>query len=154
MRVVLLKGPEPYLQAQYLRLISEGIEASTGEPPSRFDFDGPQASLAAVLDELRSYGLMQHHKLVVLDAAEQFVKKEANRRAMEAYAASPMDEATLVLRSLVGEGAKHTGAHAKNGQGNSALLLRARLDSRSGSRSLSGEESLLVARDGGSVRHS
>ena len=100
MRVVLLKGPEPYLQAQYLRLITEGIEASIGEPPSRFDFDGPQATLAAVLDELRSYGLMQSHKLVVLDAAEQFVKKEANRRALEAYAAAPMDEATLVLRSL------------------------------------------------------
>ena len=99
MRVILLKGPEPYLQAQYLRLIAEGIEATIGEPPSRFDFDGPQASLAAVLDELRSYGLMQSHKIVVLDAAEQFVKKEANRRALEAYAAEPMEEATLVLRS-------------------------------------------------------
>ena len=71
MRVILLKGPEPYLQAQYLRLIAEGIEATIGEPPSRFDFDGPQASLAAVLDELRSYGLMQSHKIVVLDAAER-----------------------------------------------------------------------------------
>ena len=100
MRVALLKGPEPYLQAQYLRLIAEGIEASLGEMPCRFDFDGPQASLAAVLDELRSYGLMQSHKLVVLDAAEQFVKKEANRRALETYAATPMDEATLVLRTL------------------------------------------------------
>ncbi len=100
MRVVLLKGPEPYLQAQYLRLVAEGIEASLGEPASRFEFDGPSTTLATLLDELRSYGLMQSHKLVVVDAAEQFVKKEANRRALEVYAANPMDEATLVLRSL------------------------------------------------------
>ena len=44
MRVILLKGSEPYLQSQYLRLISEGIEAQIGEPPSRFDFDGPSNS--------------------------------------------------------------------------------------------------------------
>lgn len=100
MRVILLKGPEPYLQSQYLRLVSEGIETEIGEPPSRFDFDGASATLATVLDELRSYGLMQSKKLVVLEAAEQFVRKEANRRALEAYATSPMEETTLVLRTL------------------------------------------------------
>ena len=99
MRIVLLKGAEPFLQSQYLRLVSDGLEEATGEAASRFDFDGAGTSLADLLDELRSYGLMQSHKLVVLDAAEQFVKKESHRRGLEAYAEAPMEEATLVLRT-------------------------------------------------------
>ncbi len=99
MRVVLLKGSETYLQAQYLRMVVEGLEQAHGEPATRFDFEGPTTTLAALLDELRSYGLMQSHKLVVLDSAEQFVKKESHRRGLESYAASPMEEATLVLRT-------------------------------------------------------
>ncbi len=98
-RVLLLKGAESYLQAQYLRMISEGLEADLGEPPSRFEFEGAGTTLAELLDELRSYGLMQSHKLVVVDGAEQFVKKESHRRGLEAYCESPMGEATLVLRT-------------------------------------------------------
>ena len=99
MRVLLFKGGESYLQSQYLRMVAEGLESAHGESASRFDFDGQSATLAAVLDELRSYGLMQSHKLVVVDAAEQFVRKESHRRGLEAYAGSPMEEATLVLRT-------------------------------------------------------
>ena len=84
-RILLLKGAESYLQAQYLRMIAEGLESTLGEPPSRFEFEGAGTTLAELLDELRSYGLMQSHKLVVVDGAEQFVKKEAHRRGLEAY---------------------------------------------------------------------
>ncbi len=99
LRMFLFKGADAFLQAQYLRMVVEGLEKSLGEPPSRFDFDGSTTSLADLLDELRSYGLMQSHKVVVLDAAEQFVRKESNRRGLEAYAESTMPEATLVMRT-------------------------------------------------------
>ena len=42
---------------------------------------------------------MQAHKVVVLDAAEQFVRKESNRRGLESYAEATMPEATLVMRT-------------------------------------------------------
>jgi DNA polymerase-3 subunit delta len=54
--------------------------------------------LAEVLDECRSFGLMQQHKMVVVDNADQFVKGD-NRTLAERYAQDPSDGATLVLRS-------------------------------------------------------
>lgn len=64
-----------------------------------FSFDGAIATLATVLDELRSYGLMASHKLVVVDNADAFFASEERRRAMERYAEGPMAEATLLLRA-------------------------------------------------------
>ena len=61
-------------------------------------FDGATAKVADVLDECRSFGLMQTHKLVVVDNAEQLVKGE-NRPVVERYAQAPCDQATLVLRA-------------------------------------------------------
>ncbi|MDG1361692.1 MAG: DNA polymerase III subunit delta [Phycisphaerales bacterium] len=98
-RVILLKGKESYLHAQYLKMIERGLEESQGEAAERFDFEGSTTDLATLLDELRSYGLMQSHKLVVLDNADAFVKRESHRRGLEAFVASAMDEATLVLRT-------------------------------------------------------
>jgi len=61
-------------------------------------FDGQTVPLADVLDELRTFSLMQSHKLVVVDEADQFVKRF--REAMERYAKDPVDSGTLVLRSV------------------------------------------------------
>jgi DNA polymerase III delta subunit len=98
-RIILLKGKETYLHAQYLRMIETGLEATNGGPPARFDFEGASTDLATLLDELRSYGLMQSHKLVVLENADAFVKRESHRRGLEAFAECTMEEATLVLRT-------------------------------------------------------
>jgi DNA polymerase III delta subunit len=98
-RIILLKGKETYLQSQYLRMIEAGLEAVNGEPPARFDFEGSSTDLATLLDELRSYGLMQSHKLVVLENADAFVKRESHRRGLEAFTDCTMEEATLVLRT-------------------------------------------------------
>lgn len=65
----------------------------------QFSFEGSTASLADVLDELRSYGLMQRHKLVVVDEADKFLAREGIRKAMEAYVIAPVDEATLLLKA-------------------------------------------------------
>jgi len=59
-------------------------------------FDGKTAQLADVLDELRSYGLMQQYKLVVVDDADQFVSN--HREVLMRYAEAPVDNGTLVLR--------------------------------------------------------
>lgn len=112
MRVVLLRGPELFLHASHTRRLVELLRESYGEI-EQFRFDGANANLAQILDELRTYGLMQRHKLVILDNADVFLANKKskgdddeagddsspNRAAMERYVQSPVEEATLLLRA-------------------------------------------------------
>lgn len=121
-RLALLVGKDAFLRAAYTDEIAASVRA-TGADAEVLRFDGATASVADVLDECRSVGLLAQHKLVVVDDADEFVKHgedddtdEApsapvggrgarasaapSRRAMlERYAQSPPDGATLVLRA-------------------------------------------------------
>lgn len=97
-RICALHGPEQWLKFRYLQDLRKALDTAHGETET-FSFNGETATLADVLDELRSYALMQHHKIVLLDSADAFLKKEEYRRAMERYAQNPVDHATLVMRS-------------------------------------------------------
>lgn len=98
-RICVLHGPEQWLKARYLQDLRKALDEAHGETET-FTFNGETASLSDILDELRSYALMQHHKIVLLDAADVFLKKnEDYRRALERYAEKPVDHGTLVLRS-------------------------------------------------------
>lgn len=98
MRVVVLRGKDIFLRTERLRQFAGLLRERFGEV-DRFSFDGATASLAEVLDELRSYGLMQRHKLVVVEDAEKFLSRGDNRAAMERYVAAPMEDSSLVLRA-------------------------------------------------------
>lgn len=98
MRIVVLHGKESYLRVERTRQLIDALREKFGSI-DRFEFDGTTATLAAVLDELQTYGLLSTHKLVVLDSAEAFMAAEERRRAMERYAARPMAEATLLMRA-------------------------------------------------------
>ena len=83
----------------------------------QFVFDGADVELATLLDELRSYGLLQTHKLVIVDNADKLLappkdgdeeskprprgapKPMTRRGLFEKYAAEPADAATLLLRA-------------------------------------------------------
>jgi len=95
-RVCVLHGPEAMLKRQHLERLKGSLESAYGEVEV-VQFDGKSVGLAQVLDELRSFGLMQQYKLVVVDEAEGFIS--AHRSVLERYAQSPVDHATLVLRS-------------------------------------------------------
>lgn len=95
-RIVLLTGKEEYLRRAYTDQLKRQL-AEAGVQADAIRFDGVSASLADVLDECRSVGLMVQHKLVVVDNADAFVKGE-NRAVVERYASAPAPEATLVLR--------------------------------------------------------
>ncbi len=102
-RIVVLHGKEHYLLREFTRKIEKCLRDAHGDI-ERFDFNGSEAKLADVLDELRSYGLMQQHKLVVLNEADQFLSAggdgdKRNRKALEHYAQSPVEDATLLLRA-------------------------------------------------------
>lgn len=104
MRIIVLHGKDPYMIANRSREIAEMLRQAYGDI-EQFEYDGETAELAAVLDELRSYGLIQQHKLVILDKADDFLAAKGSnddgryRRAMEAYAQNPVDSATLLMRA-------------------------------------------------------
>ncbi|UCD76829.1 MAG: DNA polymerase III subunit delta [Phycisphaerales bacterium] len=98
MRIVVLRGKSQYLLTERTRQLADALRAEFGEI-DRFDFEGETATPADVLDELRSYGLMHEHKLVVLDDADKFLAREGHRLPMERYAAQPVTEATLLMRA-------------------------------------------------------
>lgn len=97
-RVVVLHGKEQFLLAANTRQLAAALVEKHGEI-GRFEYDGESVLAAAVLDELRSFGLMQPHKLVIVDAADKFLSRENSRRLLEAYCEQPMEEATLLLRA-------------------------------------------------------
>ena len=96
-RIVVLHGKEAHLRALHTEALRQELEALFGDVET-IRLSGDRASLAETLDECRSYGLMQQHKLVIVDQADKFVNAET-RPALERYAASPVESATLLLRS-------------------------------------------------------
>jgi DNA polymerase III delta subunit len=96
-RIVVLAGKESFLLAEFTAQLQELLTKEHGEVDT-VRFDGAAAALADVLDECRTFGLMQQHKLVIVDHAEQLVKDD-NRPLFERYAAAPSQNATLVLRA-------------------------------------------------------
>jgi DNA polymerase III subunit delta len=97
-RVVVLYGPDEMVRRLRFAHLRDALQQAHGELDPH-TFDGRSADLAAVLDEVRGYALMASYKLVVVDDAEEWVKRY--RDALERYAAAPVDHATLVLRAGV-----------------------------------------------------
>jgi hypothetical protein len=98
MRIVVLTGKDSFMRVERSRQLQEALEAAHGTI-DRFELDGASCSLSAVMDELRSYGLLSQHKLVIVDNAEAFMGAEDRRRAMERYAENPQQESTLLMRA-------------------------------------------------------
>lgn len=95
-RILVLFGPEQMVMAEHMDALKAAIAKAHGEFET-FRFDGKTVTLSDVFDELRGYSLMSTYKLVIVDEAEAFVK--AHRAALERYAESVVDHATLVLRT-------------------------------------------------------
>ncbi|MCE9590444.1 MAG: DNA polymerase III subunit delta [Planctomycetes bacterium] len=95
-RIAVLYGPEEMLKREALDRLRSEIESVHGEAEVMI-YDGKSASLADVLDELRSFSLMQRHKIVIVDDADVFVA--AHREALVRYAEAPVESALLLLRA-------------------------------------------------------
>lgn len=94
-RIVTLHGSDPFLQKEQLTAVRQLLE-KRGEEVDTLRLDGDRAEPSDVFDELRSFGLMQQYKLVVVESADKFVTD--HRETLERYAADPVEIATLVLR--------------------------------------------------------
>lgn len=100
-RVVLLSGDNLFLAQEHTAALREKLEAVHGKDGVEvvtFDAESGGVSTADILDECRSFGLMQQHKLVVVDNAAAFVKED-RRPIVERYVQAPSETATLVLRA-------------------------------------------------------
>lgn len=93
-RLLVLYGTEDVLKEDAIRTLNNAVETAYGAVDV-LRFDGKDARLVDVLDELRSFGLMQQHKIVVVADADQFVTN--HRAVLERYAQDPVDHGTLVL---------------------------------------------------------
>ncbi len=125
-RLLVFCGQERFLIEEYTRQFTQILDEKFGGVEV-FHFDGETVEPAVVLDEIRSYGLMQRHKLVILDNADSFLagggknateedddeaaadgagddaeedKERSSRRPlMERYAEKPVPDATLLMRA-------------------------------------------------------
>jgi len=95
-QILALVGPEATLKRDHLDALRAALEEAHGQVDT-FRYDGAACALADVLDELRSYSLLQQHKIVIVDNADTFVS--AHRAALERYTEAAVDSATLVLRA-------------------------------------------------------
>src|ERR1700684_3489323 len=87
-----LVGEDNFLQIQKLQAIIKSLPTGA----QRVDFDGQNAELAAVLDELRSFSMFGDGKLVVMRNADEFVSHY--REQVENYLSDPAENSTLLLR--------------------------------------------------------
>ena len=103
MRMVILHGKEQFLMQRYFEMLQEALVSEYGDIDV-VNFDGEQADLATLLDEIRTFDLLMRHKLIVIDKADSFVaskesSKTSPRKALERYAESPVEHATVLLRA-------------------------------------------------------
>lgn len=94
--LVVIHGNEEMRKREFFVALVEALRKEKGELDI-VTVDGKSTSLADVLDEVRSFSLMHSHKLVVVDNGDVFVS--AHRDSLERYAAAPVDNGTLLLRS-------------------------------------------------------
>jgi DNA polymerase-3 subunit delta len=92
-------GHDRFLRNEALGSILQGLtDAPDGSGAARFD--GSQADLADVLDEVRTPSLLADRRVAIVDDADTFIS--AHRAALERYVSKPADGGSLVLlcRSL------------------------------------------------------
>lgn len=122
-RVIVLHGKDRMKADDHLRVLRTAltkVHGADGVDTVRFDgAQGPRI-IADVLDEARSFGLMQQHKIILVDNADLLLKSDDDdapasapskskprrghapaspRDLLESYAAEPSSGATLVLRA-------------------------------------------------------
>jgi len=91
--VVAVVGSDRFLRAEAVRALVAESDANAGLGPTRFD--GEKATLAEVLDEVRTPSLLGGSRLVIVDDADELITRF--REKLERYCAAPVTNAALVL---------------------------------------------------------
>lgn len=92
--VYALFGDDPFLKAEARQAILARL-VGDDDSPALSRFVGDAASLADVLDELRTLPFLSPRRIVVVESADGFIS--AHRRELEGYVESPSSTGVLVL---------------------------------------------------------
>ncbi|MBN1345267.1 MAG: DNA polymerase III subunit delta [Phycisphaerae bacterium] len=92
-------GPDAFLRRQAIDQIAKQVLGEDPPPMARVDVNGPEASLADVLDEVRTLSFLATIRMVVVNDADSFITK--HREALERYVAEPCGTGVLVLVASV-----------------------------------------------------
>src|SRR5947208_16565560 len=90
-----VSGDDAYLRDETLRAITRLALGGDADDMAVSRFPGDQASLASVLDEVRTLPFLARCRVAIVDGADPFVT--AHRRELEAYAEKPSAAGVLVL---------------------------------------------------------
>jgi DNA polymerase-3 subunit delta len=93
--VIVLFGAERFLQQAALKAVVLRVLGREDDEMSLTRLDGKDADLQTVLDELRTVSMFGDGRVVVVDAADDFVTK--HRPALEKYLDKPAKKSVLVL---------------------------------------------------------
>jgi DNA polymerase-3 subunit delta len=93
--VCVICGEEPFLRAEVLKSLIRRCLGGDGDASAVTRFSGESASLADVLDELRTVPLFERMRIVLVDGADPFVT--AHRQELEVYVERPARSGMLVL---------------------------------------------------------
>jgi DNA polymerase-3 subunit delta len=88
-------GDDAYLRDESLKAIARQSLGADADDLSVSRFGGDHASLADVLDEVRTLPFLSQCRVVIVDGADPFVT--AHRKELEVYAEKPVASAVLVL---------------------------------------------------------
>lgn len=92
--VYAIVGKDRFLRGEALSQLVRTLERDTDEMgPARFE--GVQATLAEVLDEVRTMSLLGSRRVVIVDEADSFIT--AHRGPLERYCTTPSDGGVLIL---------------------------------------------------------
>jgi DNA polymerase-3 subunit delta len=94
--VIVVFGNDAYLIREAIQGVVRAIFPDPESEASVTRFPGPTASLADVLDEVRTIPFFSKNRLVIVDEADPFVTKY--RKELEAFVASPSGSGTLLLQ--------------------------------------------------------
>ncbi len=90
-----VSGDDAYLRRESLMAIARLSLGEGAELADASRFNGPEAALADVLDEVRTLPFLAPRRLAIVDEADPFVT--AHRKGLEAYAERPSTAGVLVL---------------------------------------------------------
>jgi len=94
--VIVVFGSDSYLIRESIQAVIRVLFRDADSETSVTRFSGSAASLADVLDEVRTIAFFTRNRLVIVDEADPFVTKY--RKDLEAYAASPFKSGSLLLQ--------------------------------------------------------
>lgn len=110
--VIALVGEEQYLKNEELRNTLESLSSEGSAEIS--EFDGREASVAAVFDELRTFPFLGTHRAVVIrNAQTMFSGDSSAEESLIRYLDNPVDFSTLILDFTALDGRSRLGKALK-----------------------------------------